>query len=86
MTAEAGLYVEKCSPLSVTRLLLPFLLGKKSPKFLEHFYPPTYHTLMQAASDTCFMKTPEHVVTGQTKIFKLVMLAQKFPQVHSIFL
>jgi len=76
--------------LSVTRLgfiyiyiyiYISFLLGeKKSPKLLEYFYPPTHHTLMQAASDAiCFMKMPEHVVTRQTKIFKIVMLAQKFP-------
>jgi len=70
--------VEKCSPLSVTRLgfiYIHFTRGGE-PKFLEHFYPPTHHTLMQAASDAiCFMKMPEHVVTRQTKIFKLVMLA-----------
>jgi len=71
--------------LSVTRLGFIYththilFTTKKKPKYLEHFYPPTHHTLMQAASGICFMKMPEQVVTRQTKIFKLVMLAQKFP-------
>ena len=40
-----------------------FTGGGGSPKFWKHFYPPTHHTLMQAASDICSMKMPEHVVT-----------------------
>jgi hypothetical protein len=81
MTAAESYYVEKRSPLSVIRLgfiyTYPFY-WKKSPKFWEHFYHPTHHTLMQASSDICSMKMPEHVVTRQTYILKLVMLAHKF--------
>jgi hypothetical protein len=64
---------------------ISFLL-EKSPKFWKHMYHHTNHTLMQAPSDICLMKMPEHVVTRQTQIFKLVMLAHKFPSVHTIFL